>query len=824
MAVAAASRAALHGLACPRSPTLSDADMILPDHDHVRGVSPSPHNEHPPCPPVLYAHTTPSSAELASASQSRRRASPQIESPPLSAPSSRSTLRTMGDAGAPTRNEPVHDDALASSPTIHNSLGSNSPKEWTARHQRRASNASSKLSEDFENWPGFDSHGAFDDSGLGLEELEKRDQFSGDAKNNNSNTETDRWLSRHSSGSDESDGPYSSAALSRRAEIILANAKKRLNAMEGNLRGARKSLVVSPTLNLSRSSSELSLHIHTTRERDRRLYAGLGPIPPRRPSFRSSPLLPTGSPGHLRGSSEALVPLPFSSPSYMTRTPSTRRASSAIGHNSGPWSPESFGQGRFPIKESRSHEAMRGPRPVTSTSDQQYSVRTRSRNSRSPPALETLQEDEDRDGPRVHRCSSAASGLRDQMNDLKGRISSLKLRAQEDQLRRRSMQSLRTSSPFTNAQEWYSGSENFDTDGAPVTANAVLGIETESPTQPSVFDEHSSRPNIAETTFLQREDEKLVNHETEVRSAASIAHADLPHANGVHHEDFENVESYDNQPNFDVSDDRDCLSVGGGHDVELAADSLYEDAEWEMPVTERHEDRVDAFDYEHFFLHSAMGTYSLEGRRSSTGSDTSTATTRPVTAAQAKDEDVEVAGRRVSFQTHMPRSNSTSTVASFATAAEKQSDEEENEQMDQFSEQILAQHQTAASRPAISSNHTSFRSDSAINMRRGVGPSPPQTIMTRGSASPADLASGLQVSQMFSILTECSSPSREEPRLALSEEEKQLIYSLALSFQQVCSSLQHTDSEQYERKAWRRRLDEARRVLNGEDTTDDGSF
>jgi hypothetical protein len=97
-------------------------------------------------------------------------------------------------------------------------------------------------------------------------------------------------------------------------------------------------------------------------------------------------------------------------------------------------------------------------------------------------------------------------------------------------------------------------------------------------------------------------------------------------------------------------------------------------------------------------------------------------------------------------------------------------------------------------------------------------------LITRGSSSPGDLASGLQVSKIFSILTESSSPSREEPRLALSEEEKQLIYSLAASFQQVCSNLQHTYGEQYERKAWRRRLDEARRVLNGEDTEDDDSF
>jgi hypothetical protein len=137
----------------------------------------------------------------------------------------------MDDSGAASRHAHVRDDTLASSPTIQNGLSSPSPKTWTAQDQRRASVASSLLSEDFENWPGFDSHDAFDDSGLGLEDQEKRDQFPGDANHNNNGDGMagNRWLQRRSSDSDESDDPYSSAALSRRAEIILANAKKRLN-------------------------------------------------------------------------------------------------------------------------------------------------------------------------------------------------------------------------------------------------------------------------------------------------------------------------------------------------------------------------------------------------------------------------------------------------------------------------------------------------------------------------------------------------------------------------------------------------------------------
>jgi hypothetical protein len=229
MALATASRPAVHGLPRPRSPTLSDAGMILPDDGHARSFSPNLHSERPPSPPVLYSHTDSSHVKLASVRQSRSRASQLVKSPPLSAKSSRSTLRTMDGAGAAGRHAPVRDDALASSPTIRNGLSSSSPKTWTPKDQRRASDASSLLSEDFENWPGFDSHDTFDDSGLGLEDQEKRDQFRGGANNHNDSMESDRWLRRRSSGSDESDDPYSSAALSRRAEIILANAKKRLN-------------------------------------------------------------------------------------------------------------------------------------------------------------------------------------------------------------------------------------------------------------------------------------------------------------------------------------------------------------------------------------------------------------------------------------------------------------------------------------------------------------------------------------------------------------------------------------------------------------------
>lgn len=135
--------------------------------------------------------------------------------------------------------------------------------------------------------------------------------------------------------------------------------------------------------------------------------------------------------------------------------------------------------------------------------------------------------------------------------------------------------------------------------------------------------------------------------------------------------------------------------------------------------------------------------------------------------------------------------------------------------MDQFSRQILPH----AERASVATITALPRSDSAQKVQESNGMGSPSTASTSSlsrvsSPGSGDMVTGLQTSKMFSILLE--SP-RGEPQLALSEEEKQLIYSLAASFQQVVGSLKSTSGDQYERKEWRRRLDEARRTLNGEE-------
>ncbi|KAJ4354524.1 uncharacterized protein N0V89_006261 [Didymosphaeria variabile] len=501
----------------------------------------------------------------------------------------------------------------------------------------------------------------------------------------------------------------------------------------------------------------------------------------------------------------------------MAKIQDSKRASSAMGHGSGPWSPASYGNGRFPIRESRSFEVMRDPR------GQDDSLRTHSRGSKSPPnVLETLPEDE---SPRLHRSASTTSSLRDQVHDLKHRISNLRLKTHEDSMRRRSQQSLRAPSPFTSAETWYTGTDSYKTPGSPINADAGMGFKLESPTRKALYEDEASDLTAKHPVDTPRQD-----HAYAVKDIVDYEQSppDIDDEASFQYDDWEQQKASKDNPHnvglgldLDETDEDDFISVNG--DEIDTGSSVYEDAVYEMPATERHEDRIDAFDYENFFLHSAMGTYSAARPRSSSSSSStdSVATTRPVNdrssvATILHTRNVSTgSAKRVSMHVRNSSQASVSTVASFATAAEDLSDdEEENPQMDQFSKQMFPSQQ-----PVLQNITASPRSDSAHNVRKIASSSSPATSSTStlsrvSSPSSGDLVTGLQTSKIFSLL---SQTPRDEPQLALNEEEKQLIYSVAATLQQVCSNLRSTTGDQYERKEWRRRLDEARRVLNGEE-------
>ncbi|KAF2813424.1 uncharacterized protein BDZ99DRAFT_438578 [Mytilinidion resinicola] len=785
------------------SPTLTNPDLILPEAT-TRSFSPGPYAQRPPSPSSLLYY--PAQTVKLSALPARRGPNPRMMSPPVTARSSVSTLPNIAEVEATPKQRSPRDQVLASSPTIRDSILGNMDN-WDAYKTRRLSNASSSVhSEDLENmkWPGFE--GTFDDSGVVLDEDEEHQGDAHKPAPGDEELDNDPWSDEQDENDDD---PYSSAALSRRAEIILANAKKRLNVC------ARHSLMATPppsSFNTAKMASELSQHLSAARDRDRQLYGGLGFIPPRQRPYHSSPLS-TGSPKHSRVFSETSVPSPISARVANKANGTDRRSSSALGPTSGPWSPVDGYYGGHPsIRETKSQEVMRDHRNGW-TNEGDHPLRKHS----GSPTLEPLPENDPPEMPKLHRSASTTSDLRVQMNELKGKISTLKQRAREDGLRRRSLQSLRTPSPFTAAEIWYSGADGYKS--SPISADAGVGFKEE-PVHATreLYDEDTNTSSTPKTIPL---DLHLGDQSGEHRVLKGEGHSEYQESN---YEDAEEIpREYEGLPVEEGDlDDIDFVSV----DNDDMAESIYEDAAYDVPVAARHEDRLDAFDYEHFFLHSAMGTYSSGSRRSSSssaGSADSAETTRPITAI-IEPADLQSTPRqsRPGLHQRNDSASSVSTMATFATATEgngsDDGSDDANERLDEFSQRVLAQ---PAQLNGIHHVADKDRPESAINFSTPRGShyakesSDLSSQNSRGSSPGADIVGGLRASKIFSILLESS--STEGRRLSLNEHEKQLIYGLAASLQQVCTNLQSTDGDQYERKAWRRRLDEARKVLEGEE-------
>lgn len=263
--------------------------------------------------------------------------------------------------------------------------------------------------------------------------------------------------------------------------------------------------------------------------------------------------------------------------------------------------------------------------------------------------------------------------IKDQVKDLKGKISSLREQARADSLRRVSLQSLRTPSPFTYAQvdQWYAGSGS-GADGSKHETSAEeparSGDETASPGKDSAV-------NIGPEIISDGEDNEassVYRHE-DVGDAVHIDHGDFDYGD-FDHGDYESQEALREEGFVDVEDeDEDMFTENGdlgyeegaavsdGYDsMSESGESMYHEA---VQTQLSHEDREDAFDYEHFFLHSAIGTIGQRrGSEASYSSETSVETTR---GPLPEDDNKRP-------QTLARRGSETSilTIESFATADE----------------------------------------------------------------------------------------------------------------------------------------------------------
>ncbi|KAL2759126.1 hypothetical protein ACRALDRAFT_1075403 [Sodiomyces alcalophilus JCM 7366] len=583
----------------------------------------------------------------------------EVESTPGNPPR-RTSLRHISDRGrgdsdgemdVPSRASTGrrHDELLRRSRAQRyrsNSVGSNSTVTTTQDHTDHFADFDDAISVDDSNFQGDDEES--------IAESTAEDMTVRQAK----------FLPQpHGAGLD-SDNRHS---ISERAEEILANAKRRLTTMEGNLTRARSSLHASSPSASSIGSSTASPPIRLT-----------------------SSTSPNSAPGHTR--------IPTSNP--LSNDPSvepSRRSASALGAAGGYRQPLS---GSFSMNDLiRPRRRERHPLYLDDSEvdppseDGSGSDTRRFRDSASMGNLlsPTFGDGRDRESTRA-ASAMQVRGLKDQMQDLKGKISSLREQARADSMKRRSLQSLRTPSPFTHAQvdQWYAVPTRLM---QPSVGTAPLGRNPWNGELESVDGEvprREDKPHLQEARVIeepgtaiegtrhvievQEAEEARVIQEHDVESIISEYEAAQETVRQEDEEEVRDMHAGEDDGEDDMSDmrtedgyeDADHNLDGTDYDS-VSGDSLYHDAP-QAPIS--HEDREDAFDYEHFFLHSAMGSFSQHGltRRGSSSSFTSEDSVE-TTRGLAVTTEHQVGGnheRRGSGDT-------TSTMDTFATATEGRS-------------------------------------------------------------------------------------------------------------------------------------------------------
>ena len=485
----------------------------------------------------------------------------------------------------------------------------------------------------------------------------------------------------------------SSVVLSSEAERILDNAKKRLNLMEGNLTRARSSMRASPSLSASPSPSPANQPLglgqpvgglyQSISRSDRQASAALRP----RPMY--STYQDAAGNRHSRVLSETNIPSSAQAIRPVPEASGLSRSVSAMGSTS--LSSFQRDERSFRYDPNRSYLTHRASTP-SMQQQQQQQQRSPLANSFEPnskestpcasPGLGVVSDGNKQtkisnmddfnsvypaDPPSRTQSQLQVHDLQDQMKGLHIKISSLKVKTQEDNLRRRSLQSLRTPSPLTEADPWFVNAMEYrdrrghlspNPSGTPrMSLDAARDAQPKEPEpEPQPGPEQKSEPEP------EPESAKEQRNESEDQAAA-----DAPkQTNGEPQPTEEAVETfldaeesqYDDDETKDIVINREELDeiLREPLDDDLNDATLYAFPAVPHAEATPHEEREDAFDYEHFILHSALGNYSQSRLRR--GSNASVETTRPVHGRHSRANSA----------------TSLSSAATFATAAEGEND------------------------------------------------------------------------------------------------------------------------------------------------------
>ncbi|KAI1294534.1 hypothetical protein F5Y03DRAFT_313500 [Xylaria venustula] len=665
-----ADSGAVSSLTLPGSPTLTNPDMILPDYDD--SVESLDHSESPlmmwknahggnlgfdlnltaeaftagpvtPTTPIIYGNGTMLS-DIGEVTEVESTCGPSRSR----SGSTRSELAIMTSTALPYE---AIKQRIKQSRMAHQ------------RHMSVDSNSTVTAHDQTVLFEGFDDAVSVDDSNFqGDDEDSVADSYIDDAS-------VQETISPAKESFDADDAKYSTT-LSRRAEQILANAKRRLTTMEGNLNRARSSLY-SPTWSQSTPSPPVGRPATAI---------SLGNDNGQRKPHQ----------GHNRISSESNIL------AEIRPTASAQRSSSALGTAGGYRRPQGARNADHTRHNPNSTSSIHG---ISASSNSKISLHVQDR------VLEPLTEDsvfEEKDAldqgtengeagvylnptmpvsdKSLKRSASSTQmrDLKDQVNDLKGRLSTLRDQARADSLKRRSLQSLRTPSPFTHArvEQWYAdtgvheddASRNSDvvapttTENSSVLRDRTNGLTEAEPSlqshnestqiQPAYSDDptalaRSSTPDSQLATSTIPPDAKTIDAAVNIDSLGEL-------------DNSEDARTDDGFGYAETNDFDDSASESGA--------SSYHDS---VQAQISHEDREDAFDYEHFFLHSAMGSMSRRRMRRKGSSDSfSSEDSVETTRGPIVSETTNVATAKIGHRSRRGSAGSTSTMDSFATATE----------------------------------------------------------------------------------------------------------------------------------------------------------
>lgn len=243
-------------------------------------------------------------------------------------------------------------------------------------------------------------------------------------------------------------------------------------------------------------------------------------------------------------------------------------------------------------------------------------------------------------------------------------------------------------------------------------------------------------------------------------------------------------------------------------------------------MTAAHEDREDAFDYEHFILHSAMGrgidrsSSPGNGDRSdhsvSGESNGSTATERGAAGTEVQGSQT-VGGKEQrrswdEFQQPNDSMASLATTQSFETANEDAgSDASDAPQDDLLQTGLQDPWPMPPQRNSAKGQRTMFRDSEIPTPTAGAFPQPLSEKEDRG----VQHTSTVQVSASILDLLTAPDDLIELPRV-LDKSDRDLVRACITSLRAVCLEAIHPSTGPRDMKAIRERLEVAKRVLSGE--------